>query len=430
MGWSLRKSFKLGPTRLNVSSRGVGYSVGVRGLRVGSRAGGGNYVSAGRGMLRYQSNLGPSSPSSSYSASSGPSSSGASGAFLGCMGLFGLFFLAIGLLAFMGSRVGTDRSVPVVMAVVGAGLVIAPFLLWMQARKKRAEQAAKQQALDDYVSAARALAESPKPVESDARHVLSLRREVAGIPEDLGDEFKTSYREAVAEAVADQHVTPEEQSRLALIARGLSLERAAVKEANRAGFLEGVLALIKDCKLTEAEEAKIEQMRVAFGVDPKEVKSQLGKVDELKRARIIDETEELLPIDSGVKLKTDEVCYYMTPVTEMKHRVVRTWVEDGEKQTERALEAERAGDLYVTNERLLFVTEGTVSIKSDSIMKIYVEPKPGATSEAVALTVDGRKTPHYFDAPEPFVLLAHILHVAKRRRKDWAAGKAKEEGGA
>lgn len=422
MGWSLRKSFKLGPTRLNVSSRGIGYSVGVRGLRIGARAGGRGYVSGGRGMLRFQSNLGSSSSSaSSYSTPFGSSSSGTSGAFIGCLGLFGLFFFAIGAIAFAGTRVGSDRSVPVIIALIGAGFVVGAVWLWLNARRKRSELAAKQQALDDYVSAARALAESPKLVESDVRHVLSLRREVSGIPEDLGDEFKTAYREAVAEAVADQHVTPQEQGRLALIARGLSLPRDAVKEANRAGFLEGVLALIKDCKLTETEEGKIEQMRVAFAVNPAEVKAQLAKVDELKRARVIDETEELLPIDSGVKLKTDEVCYYMTPVTEMKHRVVRAWVEDGEKQTERALEAERSGDLYVTSERLLFVTEGTVSIKSDSIMKIYVEPKPGATSEAVALTVDGRKTPHYFDAPEPFVLLAHILHVAKRRRKGGAA---------
>ena|SRR2546427_5338656 len=35
MGWYLRKSFKLGPFRINLSKSGLGGSVGVRGARVG-----------------------------------------------------------------------------------------------------------------------------------------------------------------------------------------------------------------------------------------------------------------------------------------------------------------------------------------------------------------------------------------------------------
>lgn len=34
MGWSYRKSMKAGPFRINLSKRGVGYSVGGRGYRV------------------------------------------------------------------------------------------------------------------------------------------------------------------------------------------------------------------------------------------------------------------------------------------------------------------------------------------------------------------------------------------------------------
>ena len=49
MGVYFRKSIKLGPMRLNLSTRGVGMSVGVKGLRIGTRAGGrGTYISGGR----------------------------------------------------------------------------------------------------------------------------------------------------------------------------------------------------------------------------------------------------------------------------------------------------------------------------------------------------------------------------------------------
>jgi hypothetical protein len=43
MGWNLKKAFNFGPLRINLSKRGLGYSVGVRGFRVGRDAKGQDY---------------------------------------------------------------------------------------------------------------------------------------------------------------------------------------------------------------------------------------------------------------------------------------------------------------------------------------------------------------------------------------------------
>jgi len=43
MGWNWRKAFRFGPLRVNLSKKGVGYSVGVRGFRVGRDAKGQDY---------------------------------------------------------------------------------------------------------------------------------------------------------------------------------------------------------------------------------------------------------------------------------------------------------------------------------------------------------------------------------------------------
>ena len=43
MGFSYRKSVKVGPFRINLSNRGVGYSVGGRGFRTGVSASGRRY---------------------------------------------------------------------------------------------------------------------------------------------------------------------------------------------------------------------------------------------------------------------------------------------------------------------------------------------------------------------------------------------------
>ena len=60
MGWSWRKSESVGPFRINLSTGGIGYSLGGRGFRVGVNARGRKYVSAGvpGTGLRYNSSLG------------------------------------------------------------------------------------------------------------------------------------------------------------------------------------------------------------------------------------------------------------------------------------------------------------------------------------------------------------------------------------
>lgn len=56
MGWYLRKSFGIGPLRLNLSKSGLGLSAGVTGLRIGTGPRG-SYVHGGRQGLYYRQSL-------------------------------------------------------------------------------------------------------------------------------------------------------------------------------------------------------------------------------------------------------------------------------------------------------------------------------------------------------------------------------------
>jgi hypothetical protein len=56
MGFYIRKAFKIGPFRLNLSKSGLGMSVGVKGFRVGSGPRG-NYVHMGVGGLYYRQSI-------------------------------------------------------------------------------------------------------------------------------------------------------------------------------------------------------------------------------------------------------------------------------------------------------------------------------------------------------------------------------------
>jgi hypothetical protein len=56
MGWSFRKSLGFGPLRVNLSKSGIGYSLGVRGARIGANSRG-TYIRMGRGGIYYQKYL-------------------------------------------------------------------------------------------------------------------------------------------------------------------------------------------------------------------------------------------------------------------------------------------------------------------------------------------------------------------------------------
>lgn len=56
MPFFIRKAFKFGPLRINLSKSGLGASTGVTGLRVGTGPKG-RYVHAGRGGLYYRKRL-------------------------------------------------------------------------------------------------------------------------------------------------------------------------------------------------------------------------------------------------------------------------------------------------------------------------------------------------------------------------------------
>jgi len=110
------------------------------------------------------------------------------------------------------------------------------------------------------------------------------------------------------------------------------------------------------------------------------------------------------PITPSVKLKASEQCFFEAAFTEKKEKIAWTYVVDGVRHKETELETVRSGDLYITSERVLLVASGTTTLKLSKILDTAVD----AESKMLALTVDGRKTPHLLQVREPFVAAAHI----------------------
>jgi hypothetical protein len=417
MGWTLRKSFKLaGPVRMNLSSRGIGWSVGVRGLRVGVSGGGRTYIRGGRGIVRYERTLssaprGGNRAAHAWAANVSQPLASATPQAVGALSPFTVTpapaskMSASGCLVFL----ATVLALPMLLVAEGMGRLVVG-AVWLalvgavsivgraRARQRQAEEQKRQRQIDGLNAAVNTLLTSPSPKEEDSRRVAIQRKRLGALPEGTAESFEGAYRNAVAAAVADQMVTTEERARLGLLARGLGLAPEYVRRANLGGFTEGFYALIADGKLTEEEDEKLKTLCEAFDIPQEQIVAHLAKADQLRRARTIEQTEELLPITSDLRLGKDEVCLYSAPAGEMRY-----YVEEGFRPM-------RSGTVYVTNRRLLFVGDGTTSIKLEKLLGTNTEPKREG-GDLVAAVVDGRKTPYYIDTPEPFVLIAYLNRV-------------------
>jgi hypothetical protein len=76
MSWYLKKSFRFGPIRFNLSKSGIGVSGGVKGFRVGTGPRG-PYVHAGRGGIYYRKSFGDTKSDSSRTGEGSPEGTGA-----------------------------------------------------------------------------------------------------------------------------------------------------------------------------------------------------------------------------------------------------------------------------------------------------------------------------------------------------------------
>ena len=102
MGWGFRRSLKLGPLKLHFSKSGVGYSVGVRGFRVGKDAKGRSYTAAsipGTGL--YSRTYSGKARAGGAGVGSPAAPAGRSGGIALALGMLALAFMAGGLVVFL-----------------------------------------------------------------------------------------------------------------------------------------------------------------------------------------------------------------------------------------------------------------------------------------------------------------------------------------
>jgi hypothetical protein len=124
------------------------------------------------------------------------------------------------------------------------------------------------------------------------------------------------------------------------------------------------------------------------------MKIEIELINELSEARKVHENP-ITYIESPIPLKDKEKCLYWTSTVEIKRK----------KEKEKFVYTQISkGNIHITNLRVLFVSQGSLSIRyKDIISKNIV-----SENRFISITKDGRQTPYFFKVDKPYVLLEYL----------------------
>jgi len=414
MGFYLRKSFGLGPLRLNLSKSGFGLSAGVTGARFGVSSSGRAYVHAGRGGLYYRKYLGSGQEAREPGRASGPVTlyedtgvtyqprpvsasepryeealvrrKPSAGPYL-LMPLGGLLLLAL----------GGDGPVSLLGVIV---LLAGPLLIWRLRRRHRAADR-----LGEVL--ARAFG-ARRPLDpSTEREIQEALADERLAPEDRGFEIKKAYLGLTAGIVEDRRTTPEELQLLDQAERLLELPPEFIAGVRADAFRAAYLEAVADHDLSASEERALHHIRQELGIPDEEIARELETVQRLREVRKIREGS-LPVVQPGAPLRQSETCHDESPARLLKEKNLKSFQRAGQRYKVRGLVIDKEGTLFITNKRLLLVHRGTTSIRLNKILDLEVD----YDQNLLMITKDGRRSPVMITTPDAMKSAAIAAAVA------------------
>ena len=407
MGFYLRKSFRAGPIRFNLSKSGVGISGGVRGARVGVSSTGRAYVHAGRRGLYVRQSLGSGRSSGRSTTAATPL--GASGPVTleeNTGATYGApdtgpptagigdelvrrkarryFYVPLGALG-LAIVLPAEAGAFVVLAAVA---IVWPGLLahsWQQRR-----QGDKLGALLEARFAER------KPMPIAAQHELVLAVSHSRLhPADRQYFQRLSYLNLAVSLIEDAKVDAAEVALLQQAEEICGQDRGFYELAKLEAFRRVYMEAVADHDLTEDEERALVQIREALGLSEEDLSEELAWLDRLREVRGIREGQ-LPDVESPKALRKQEACHFASAGRILKSRVLRSFQRDGQKYKVRGFAVDKEGTLVITNKRVLLIHTGTTSIALDKILDVEVD----ADQQVLTITKDGAARPVHLTTPD------------------------------
>jgi hypothetical protein len=374
MGLFLRKSFRVGPIRFNLSKSGLGISGGVKGARLGVGPHG-TYVHAGRHGLYYRKNL-----SSRHARAQSTADSE------GCVGLL-FVFIAIGL------GVWLLRWLLHNPAVLIAGIAIAiaiPATEWFIRFRRRRAVAAYKQSLDSVF----VTAHSPP----SAAVLTNLKQQQQGLPTTEGskqsiERIETDVYQAVLDRILDDgFITNEEAATIAAAEQTLRIDPATRLRTKKEIFSAAYVEAIQDREITQEEQDKLSNLIAGLAIPQEEVQRELDIVREIIDTQALRLPLEPIPPGQLVApTQKSEQAFYQCSAQVLSKR------KSKDSPTGYEYSVRRSGTMILTNKRVFVVGDGTTNIRFSDIEDVDVDIDEGVIE--ISTVGSGRPIVLKTDAP-------------------------------
>lgn len=430
MGFYIRKSFKAGPVRLNLSKSGIGLSAGVTGARVGISGDGRAYSHVGRHGLYARDYYG--GKRNTGGASSGPVSNINppielminTGVTYGeplvvehntttqdhavrkipAHGLHSfLLIVNLALVCILGySAISSQRTGPVVLLV----LLLLP--LWAGTRAVRISRRRTQEgtAYGDFL----AVVCASGVIDDQIVGKIKVRVESPLLREGDRQFFgQISYAQLLRRVLEDLQVEDAELRALSDIADSLSLPSGFIDKENIRAFRTYFLEMAGDHALTEPEEIVLNHFRKRLGIPESSIAEELALIRELQTMR--DVSRGILPIlDTPINLAIGEVCHFADEGRILKSIIVQTYQRSGQRYKTRGLKVLHEGQIVITSKRLLIIHGGTTTISLEKILDTELD----WDRKLITVSRDGVQSPLLLTTPNAAVAAAILSNLTSK----------------
>lgn len=345
MGFYLRKSFRAGPVRLNLSKSGLGVSAGVKGLRVGSGPRG-NYIHAGRGGLYYRKNLGGNTRNR-------PSSADSSG-LLGVIGVIVVLVLFVNLAQWFAVN-------PVVLiTILSALFFIAGFVFYKKYSIRKL--------IEDYKNTLdKIFVLDSSKFDSQLLKIKKIKLEKNNCKQQMTKIEKDIYSAVLDKILDDKKITKEEKDAIHNLESIISIDETHKKESKIEIFNSYYLDAVEDRIITDSELNTLNNIIEGLGIDKSDIEKEMQTVREIIKMQQLKYPLPQIDIVPVTIQKSEAAFYSSAGKVLSRKKAPKNSCSDYEYSVK------RDGVLVVTDKRVIVVNEGTTAIKMADILDVEVD---------------------------------------------------------
>ncbi len=350
MGFYLKKSFRAGPVRFNLSKSGLGLSSGVKGARVGTGPKG-RYVHAGRHGLYYRKYASSGGKKRGRNASAGAGGGDSSG-----------ILTVIGMVAGVAAVVWLVNHPWILAGLVAVAVFAIGGWFWKGWRDRRMLEQYREALDDAFVHCKgtpdKAALAAIREVQAKLPDHEALKKKVGRIEADV-------YQAVLDRVLDDGVVTDAEAERIRSAEQTLRIDEATRRKTKKEIFSSAYIEAVEDRRITEEEFDRLRNLADGLGIPRSEIQRELSVVDDIVEAQSLDLPFEPIPPDKlSVRPQKSEEAYLQCNAQVLTRRKSKTADSGYEYRTK------RDGILLLTQKRLFVVDRGTTSVRYNNLADV------------------------------------------------------------